>query len=74
MIGAEVTKFNSKNKHIVPKSDRGLVPFNALDEEKRQKKLKLSAYQNHHVGPGHYNSSMEVVQRSVMGNSNRFAK
>lgn len=61
MVGAETTKFNSKHKYIVPKSDRGLVPFDALDEEKRKRKLKLSAYQGQHVGPGHYNSNSDVV-------------
>jgi hypothetical protein len=33
MVGAETGRFNSKNKHIIPKNDRGLLP---LDDDKRR--------------------------------------
>ena len=33
MMGAETGRFNRKNKYVVPKNDRGLLPLN--DEKRR---------------------------------------
>ena len=60
-----------KIQYNIPRSDRGLLP---PDKEQREFKRKL--YNNSHadVSPAHYNSTMDVVQKSCLRNTNKLAK
>lgn len=52
-------------------SDRGLLPLN---DEQQRSKLRLYNNSHLHLGPGQYNSSIEVHNATTLKKSKGYAK
>ena len=58
-------------KLSIPMSDRGLLPLN---DEQQRSKLRLYNNSHLHLGPGQYNSSIEVHNATTLKKSKGYAK